>query len=143
MNSKRSPNESSRIDLLRSIANSVVDDEVYVPTDDELRKLGLDTRPRGKTAKYIVSGNHAAASVSWHVYEIEGADFAPKDTIKLRYRTEAALDGPGRAITGIGRLELDGVGVNQSLLRKKLKEIWTPHNEDAISEDELSNEARS
>jgi hypothetical protein len=143
MNSKRTSNESSRIDLLRSIANSVVDDEVYVPTDDELRTLGLDTRPGRKAAKCIVSGNHAADPVSWHVYEIEVPDSVRKSNIKLRYRAWSALDGPGRAITGIGRLELDGVGVNQSLLRKKLKEIWTPHNEDAISEDNLSNEARS
>lgn len=75
MNSERTPNESSRTELLKSIANTVVNDDVYVPTDDELFTLGLDTRHGKQDAKYVVSGRHAADPVSWRVYEIEAPDF--------------------------------------------------------------------
>lgn len=143
MNSERTPNESSRTELLKNIANSVANDDVYVPTDDELFTLGLDTRHGKQDAKYLVSGRHAADPVSWRMYEIEAPDFVRTSSIQLQYKTWRALDGPGRAITGIGRLEMSGVGVNKSVLRKELKEIWTPHNEDAISDEELSDEDSS
>lgn len=143
MHSERTPNKSSRTELLKNITNSVANDDVYVPTDDELFTLGLDTRHGRKEAKYIVSGSHAGGSASWSVYEIEAPDFVRTSRIQLRYETWRAPDRPGRAITGIGRLEMSGVGVNKSVLRKELKEIWTPHNEDAISDEELSDEDSS
>ncbi|MFB6197510.1 MAG: hypothetical protein ABEI52_04480 [Halobacteriaceae archaeon] len=143
MHSERTPNKSSRTELLKNITNSVANDDVYVPTDDELFTLGLDTRHGRKEAKYIVSGSHAGGSASWSVYEIEAPDFVRTSRIQLRYETWRAPDRPGRAITGIGRLEMSGVGVNKSVLRKELKEIWTPHNEDAISDEEPSDEDSS
>jgi hypothetical protein len=110
--------------LLRRIAKTVADSGSYVPTDNELATLGITTPMGEQNKQSIVSGRHAAERVSWSVYELETPDAIQQARVYVRYKTWRSIDGPGHAITGIGELNLEGVGVDGDLLRDKLEAIW-------------------
>ncbi|WP_459192055.1 hypothetical protein [Halosimplex sp. J119] len=123
MHSDKMTDDTNRERLLRSIARTVADGDVYVPTEDELYRLGMKTPHGNPDARIVVRGSHNADPISWAVYEVEAPEDVQSPYVYLRYKTWNALDGPGRAINGIGRLELDGVGVNESVLLDNLEDL--------------------
>lgn len=96
----------------------------------------MRTPPGEPGAKIVVSGNHQTDSLSWNVYKLESPDHVPKSHIYLRDETWRARDGLGRAITGIGSLELNGVGVEKSVLRSNLTDLRKTLRDDEVTSDE-------
>lgn len=136
MHGNKTTDDTNRGQLLRSIAQTVANGDVYVPTNDELYTLGMKTPHGNSDARIIVRGSHDADPISWTVYEIEAPEDVQKPHVYLRYRAWSALDGPGRAITGIGDLEIDGVGVNKSVLRDNLEDLRKTPRADENTSDE-------
>lgn len=92
MYGNKTTDDTNREQLLRSIARTVADGDVYVPTNDELYTLGMKTPHGNPDARIIVRGSHNADPISWAVYEVEAPDEVQNAHVYIRYRTWSALD---------------------------------------------------